>query len=103
MTNLTPAQTAWLDQYSQAEPIPESTIAWIRHVAGGDLQLQKMMLKFPPSCVVVAKPKQKLACPAPGCLGIVVNMNDEELKVVPAEVPGESPKRCTLECATPSG
>lgn len=92
MVKLTPAQTAWLDQYSQAEPTPESTIQWIYHVAAGNKKVQKMMIKFPPSCVVMAKPEHILSCPPPGQLGIVVNMGDKELKVVQADVPGTSPK-----------
>ena len=99
MKDLTPAQIAWLDQYSKAEPVPQSTIEWIHRVAGTNSELRKIIQKFPPSCVVLAK--QDLGCPRSGHLGIVVNMGfgyDPEtksdtiqLKVIEVDVPGVKP------------
>lgn len=96
MKKLTPAQGAWLDQYSKVEAVPETTVDWIRQVAI-NAKLRKMVTKFPPSCVVRAK--QKLGCPRPGRLGIVVNMaTSGHLKVIEADVPGASPNQFAGMC-----
>jgi len=103
---LTPAQTAWLDEYSRPEPIPQSTVEWIHQIVGSSPHLRETLQQFPPSCVVIAN--QDLGCPRQGRLGVVINMGygydpsvnapTIQLKVIEANVPGEEPGPYAAMC-----
>lgn len=74
-------QQQWFDNHTREDEIPATTIAWLTSLPERSISLIK---KFPPSCVVIAK--HPLAVPGEGKLGIVVNCNEKELKVIHCEV-----------------
>jgi hypothetical protein len=85
-------QPAWLAAHTKHAAPDDWTIQWI--TSGVTPEQQKLMLKFPPSCVV--KANIPLGVPGPGKFGVVVNMDDEFIYVVEAP-DGDTKAQCRPE------
>ncbi len=70
-------EPAWLADHTKTAEPDDWTIKWIRSCSA---EQQKMLLRFPPSCVV--KGKVPLGVPSPGRFGIVVNVSGKFVYVI---------------------
>lgn len=84
----------WVQEYL-SKPMTTEGLAVLREwVLEMPPQVQQLLLRFPPGCLVSTKPGVKLAVPQPGTCGFVVSYSDDATELSVMQSPDATLRAC---------